>query len=461
MGDQRANPQSYVDQMKRDWDARAIEDAKWYIATIKRDQSEEEFEASGKREVESGILSDPVLIRGRDMKSLRILEIGCGIGRMTRYLAEVFGTVHATDVSREMITMASDRLRQFDNVHLYETNGIDLADLPDDYFDIAFSAYVFQHVPSLEIVRSNIRETCRTLKPGGLFKFHTNGITDPEYEALQKDTWTGVTFPESEIRRVSREIGVQLVSITGIDTKYCGTILRKSRLAKEIMQDNDATRPGIEYFGRVDSPQIKKIPTSGDNACLTLIVTGIAEEVADANKVSVEVNGQEMWPCYVGPISPGFAAALRAEMNTPLEPLTQITLNLHKYEEPGLAGIRVRHPNGLLSGPVNVELLKAQPIPPKVHFISNAVDGGVDVYAHGAKATIRIFVYHIDKAASASDVQLYIGGRATQPDSLSFMPTVGTHMLVARLPEESAPGETELEVEFDQLRSAPVKLLLC
>src|SRR5262249_38487185 len=92
---------NFADAMKRDWDDRARENAKWYINTVKKDQSDDEFDPTGRPEVQNFVLADPVLTKDRDLKQSRLLEIGCGIGRMTRRLAESFGEVHATDVSAE------------------------------------------------------------------------------------------------------------------------------------------------------------------------------------------------------------------------------------------------------------------------------------------------------------------------------------------------------------------------
>jgi ubiquinone/menaquinone biosynthesis C-methylase UbiE len=152
---------------------------------------------------------------------MRILEIGCGIGRMTRELANIFGEVYATDVSAEMIKQARTRLEDWTNVHLYETNGLDLAELPSGHFDLVFSAYVFQHVPSAEVIRANLTEAYRVLKPGGVLKFQTNGITAFDFEGTTKDTWIGASFPEAEIRRFAEDVGAQLIGIFGSGMQYC------------------------------------------------------------------------------------------------------------------------------------------------------------------------------------------------------------------------------------------------
>src|SRR5262245_10160578 len=94
--------QDFAQAMKRDWDERALKDAKWFINSLRIGQSEEEFDQSGVVEIERLVLADlPLLAQGRDPGSLRVLEIGCGAGRMTKHLAAVFGEVAGVDVSGE------------------------------------------------------------------------------------------------------------------------------------------------------------------------------------------------------------------------------------------------------------------------------------------------------------------------------------------------------------------------
>src|SRR5919198_2975144 len=99
--------QDFDHEMRRDWDDRARRNAKWFINTLKLEQSEAEFDETGRRDVAAAVLDKlDQLAPNREPKSLRFLEIGCGIGRMTKFLAQAFGEVHATDVSPEMIEMA-------------------------------------------------------------------------------------------------------------------------------------------------------------------------------------------------------------------------------------------------------------------------------------------------------------------------------------------------------------------
>jgi len=447
--------------MKQDWDERARRNAKWFINTVRHDQSDAEFDETGRPEVESQILADPVLMQGRDPQALRILEIGCGIGRMTRHLAEAFGEVYATDVSAEMVKRAQGRLRRYPNVRFYETNGCDFAELPSDYFDLAFSAYVFQHVPDREVIRSNIRDVYRLLKPGGIFKFQTSGITAATYEAAPKDTWSGAPFPESEIRRVAREIGAGLISVIGSGTQYCWAMLRKRR-PRAATGGSPAryviTQPEIVFYGRSDNPQIKLIPAGGDYAYLTLAVSGLAREEVDANSVSVEIDGREAWPIYVGSVGEDVVAAAGIDDRASLERLTQINLGIPGGMPSGRASVRVRLTSGETSAPITVELLSPQPFTPRVQLVTNASDCGVDVYARGPRSLVRIFASGLDETAGLDNVRVQVGGRMIKPSGVEFLPSNGIYQILAQLPEDIASGATELRLHFGRVQSPAVSI---
>ena len=138
---------------------------------------------------------------------MRILEIGCGAGRLTRALSNVFGEVHAVDVSGEMIDQAKVALADRSNVHLYQNNGCDLSVVPPIEFDFAYSAIVFQHIPSREVIENYVREVQRLLRPGALFKFQVQGNLD--VQSSPSDTWVGVPYSEAQARALAVRCGFE------------------------------------------------------------------------------------------------------------------------------------------------------------------------------------------------------------------------------------------------------------
>jgi SAM-dependent methyltransferase len=195
-------------KMAADWDQRARENARYYVATGKEDWTDEEFFQSGQRAVAEQILNDMINIcQGRDPKQMRVVEIGCGAGRITRALAELFGEVHGVDVSGEMVAQARRALGGYENAHVYQNNGKDLSVLPAGPYDFAFSTIVFQHIPSREVIYSYVREVHRLLRPGALFKFQVQG--DASIETRPDDTWLGVPFSDADAIEMAEKCGFE------------------------------------------------------------------------------------------------------------------------------------------------------------------------------------------------------------------------------------------------------------
>jgi SAM-dependent methyltransferase len=194
--------------MREDWDARARENARHFIATANSDWNSEDFYNSGRLNVFHEILIDlGNVCQGMNAKEMKVLEIGCGAGRMTRALAQVFGEVYAVDVSGEMIAKAREGLADLTNVHLFQNNGADLAVLGEVRIDFAFSYIVFQHIPCREVIYSYAREVYRLLRPGALFKFQVQGVQASKDS--QPDTWFGVHFSDADAVRMANECGFE------------------------------------------------------------------------------------------------------------------------------------------------------------------------------------------------------------------------------------------------------------
>lgn len=105
------------------------------------------------------------------------LEIGCGAGRVTQYVAPGFVRLVCADVSPEMLASAAKHVRG-DNVSFIKINGFDLGSLQDQSFDVVFSHDVFVHFP-LEAVFTYYQEIGKVLKPRGLCLISHFSLTIP------------------------------------------------------------------------------------------------------------------------------------------------------------------------------------------------------------------------------------------------------------------------------------------
>lgn len=152
--------------MKGDWNRRAIDNARYYIATPVDDDDEQAFDRSGERDVAAFFSGLEHLLHAEQT----VLDIGCGIGRMDQFVAPRVSRLCGIDVSGEMVQRARVRFAHLDNVEFVEGDGWTLAPIPDASVGLVFSHIVFQHMPR-EVVSSYITEVARVLSPGGHFVF--------------------------------------------------------------------------------------------------------------------------------------------------------------------------------------------------------------------------------------------------------------------------------------------------
>jgi SAM-dependent methyltransferase len=217
-------------KMRRDWDRRARENARHFVVTGRSQWSDEEFYESGQLVMREDILVDlENICQGRDPRQMRVLEIGCGAGRVTRAFAGFFGEVWAVDISPEMVRQARQAVVGFSGTRVLQNNGKDLGvlrpswwerrlGLTDPQFDFAFSSMVFQHIPSRSIIESYVRDVHALLKPGALFKFQVQG--NAAARSAADDTWVGASFTEAEARAMAAHSGFEMRYQSGTGEQY-------------------------------------------------------------------------------------------------------------------------------------------------------------------------------------------------------------------------------------------------
>jgi ubiquinone/menaquinone biosynthesis C-methylase UbiE len=194
--------------MQLDWDERARENARFYIVDSQKNWTEDEFYRLGQQTVAQEILTDMHNIcQGKEPRQMKVLEIGCGAGRVTRAFAGLFGEVHAVDVSGEMVRLARAACAGKSNAFIYQNNGMDLDVLGEQVFDFAFSICCFHHIPSRDVIENYIREVSRLLRSGALFKFEVQGYV--ELDSKPDDTWYGAPFSDAQVVAMAERCGFE------------------------------------------------------------------------------------------------------------------------------------------------------------------------------------------------------------------------------------------------------------
>ena len=222
--------------MRHDWDTRARENARIYINWPGIPNEEEAFVASGREDYARYI--SPFLARHRiEPAQMHALEIGCGIGRLARCLAEDFARVTGVDVSEEMVARAT--AQNLPRTRFLAVSGGDLQGVADGSVDLVMSFAVFQHVPDHGALVNYIRETARVLRPGGYFRLHMKGLRTlalgrwlvewgfslnkrflrwgltrvPFARVRYLDTWQGISLPPPEARRICESFGLKVLEV--------------------------------------------------------------------------------------------------------------------------------------------------------------------------------------------------------------------------------------------------------
>lgn len=155
--------------MKEQWDRISTENA--FFGVLSRSGYEnvenidvEKFWETGRENVESFMK----LLNFENSKSLHMLEIGCGLGRMTHHFSNLLGKVRAVDVSQEMLNKAQAYWGHLQNVEWSWVNGESLQPVAGESVDFVFSFWVLQHIPDPNAVLNYIRESERVLKHNGI-----------------------------------------------------------------------------------------------------------------------------------------------------------------------------------------------------------------------------------------------------------------------------------------------------
>lgn len=202
------------------WDRAARDDALFYVDD--RGHRGEAFWAGGAEIVERYEAELGFTIEGR-----RIVEIGCGVGRLTRVLSQRSAEVVALDVSPEMLARARAHNPGLTNVSWQQGDGRTLAGVGDGAADGVFSHVVFQHLPDPAITLAYVREMGRVLRPGGWAAFHVSSDAAVHRRRLRKPrairhpAWRGSAVAVADLTATAGEAGLRVRCVVGEGTQFC------------------------------------------------------------------------------------------------------------------------------------------------------------------------------------------------------------------------------------------------
>ena len=212
-----------ITESKDKWNKLAKENARYYVLTdFGAEISEEKFREAGKKDFETLITGDAFLNKHLSpFNNKSALEIGCGIGRITEFLASAFGQVTGADISEAMINEGQKRLQTLRNVRLVATDGKTLP-AESDSIDFVFSFIVFQHMPDVQTIRANVAEISRVLKIGGLAKIQLRGLP-----TSKKNWFYGPSFDMGSVKNLIKGLPLEILKSESENTRYFWVWLSK------------------------------------------------------------------------------------------------------------------------------------------------------------------------------------------------------------------------------------------
>lgn len=212
----------FLDKQREFWNVRTMEEAMFKRVytdpAINRLPAEEKI-ALWNKSVNSSINR---LLDGIPAKhDWKVLEIGCGVGRLIKPLRQRFAAVDGVDIAENMIDFARQYLADGkQNGQVLLNSGSDLSAFPDACYDFVFSMIVFQHIRSVSVVRSYFREIFRVLKPGGYFKIQVHRAGTCGYGSAQDEADTdrqygffGNGYTEENLKDLLRESGLSVACL--------------------------------------------------------------------------------------------------------------------------------------------------------------------------------------------------------------------------------------------------------
>lgn len=232
------------DRMEQYWNERAQEDPFHYVDNreVLGAPNQESFWAAGEQVIDQLFEDLDISLRGDE----KVLELGCGIGRLTRAIAHRVASVDALDVSEVMLSHAREYNPELQNVQWIHCDGATLAPLADASFDAFISFVVFQHLPDPNLTYGYIREIGRVLRPGGWAAFQVSN--DPKIHArptglarvrasvrrvlkigprTEHEAWRGSAVDLSELELAANRGGLQVERIENPGTLFCFVLARR------------------------------------------------------------------------------------------------------------------------------------------------------------------------------------------------------------------------------------------
>lgn len=150
------------------------------------------------------------------------LEIGCGVGRVGKFLSPKCQKWIGTDISANMLQYAAQRLEGLENIELIELSGVGLQEIADHSIDLVYCTVVFMHLYEWDRYQY-LKEAFRVLKSGGRCFFDNVDLTSSHgwevfmagyaYPIDQRPAYLSMCSTGEELETYARRSGFSQIKI--------------------------------------------------------------------------------------------------------------------------------------------------------------------------------------------------------------------------------------------------------
>lgn len=169
----------------------------------------------------------------------KILDLGCGNGRLYEWLKNKRVEYIGVDQSKELIKIAEGRaIKQFNKPKFIVSDALNLENkFSENSFDVIFSIAFLHHLPSEELRLKVLKDCFSFLKPNGFIIFTVWNLYQPrliwKYKILRKNAFIPFKQKEKTIKRYyyvfnKREL-IKLFEKTGFKIIDCYYVRKGER----------------------------------------------------------------------------------------------------------------------------------------------------------------------------------------------------------------------------------------
>lgn len=163
-----------VDRLRAEWEERARSSlGRFFIASQADWEDPTAWNAQAAQDLS-------ILLFGLEsswLKEARVLELGCGVGRLARLLSPHVGSYTGIDISSTYVEQARRDLAHHAHCTFLVAPGDALPpEIAPESMDLIFAWAVFIHLP-LPLIETLLRVALPCLAPGGMLRFQV--LTDP------------------------------------------------------------------------------------------------------------------------------------------------------------------------------------------------------------------------------------------------------------------------------------------